>query len=420
MSSELVVYAVTAFSVLASASAFFSGMETALFSITEPALQQWRERDPQTAARFEKLMVRPRSVLGVILLTDTAVNVLLIVLTLALVNNLSTPVPNWFKALVIFGLIVVVCELLPKLFALNDPFRFARPAILVLSGVVPLLGPIASGLERLGGRLADLIAKEPGDGPEPMGDDELITLVELSAEEGQLNEDEREMIEQVIKLGNKTVKDCMTPRVDAFTIPDTLDNREAIRELRVRRHGRVPVYGESPDEVLGILEVKSFLLNPDRHYTEKLEPPSFVPETMPAIGLLRAFLSHPQRLAIVVDEFGGTEGVVTFNDLVEEILGEIGPRLDEGLYIEEAGPDCWLASGSARLDDLGEVTSVPLAPDGIDTVSGLIFNHLGYLPKPGTRVEIAPLTFDIRQASRKRVVEVLVRRLSRLDSKPVP
>ena len=234
-------------------------------------------------------------------------------------------------------------------------------------------------------------------------------------EEGELSVGEREMIQEIIKLGDKTVKDCMTPRVDAFTIPDTLSNEEVIAQVRVKRHGRVPVYGDSPDEILGVLDVKSFLLDHDEHYTERLEAPSFVPETMRALDLLRGFLTHTQRLAIVVDEFGGTEGVVTFNDIVEEVIGDAVPRGDEALYIEEIGKGKWLASGSARLDDLSELVGVDLEREGLDTIGGLIFNQLGYLPKPGTSVEIPPLRLEIRQSSRKRVLEVAVEKMARLS-----
>ena len=114
---------------------------------------------------------------------------------------------------------------------------------------------------------------------------------------------------------------------------------------------------------------------------------------------------------IVVDEFGGTEGVVTFNDIVEEVISDAVPKGDEALYIEEIGIGKWLASGSARLDDLGELVGVNLTREGLDTIGGLIFNQLGYLPKPGTSVEIRPLRLEIRRSSRKRVLEVVVEKM---------
>src|SRR5207245_2470671 len=151
-----------------------------------------------------------------------------------------------------------------------------------------------------------------------LDDGELETLVEIGEEEGALHETEGEMIQEIIKLGDKTAKDCMTPRVDTFALPDDLANDEAIAQLKEKRHRRVPVYAETPDQILGIIDVKTFLLNPSDHYTEMLLAPSYVPETMRALDLLKLFLTHAQGLAIVVDEFGGTEGIITLSDIVEE------------------------------------------------------------------------------------------------------
>jgi putative hemolysin len=356
-------------------------------------------------------MLNSRSVLSVILLTDTLVNIPLIILALVFVNAIPAPVPNWVKTLVIFGLIVCLCDLLPKVLALADPFRFSKSALRILAVLMPIAEPFSRSLQELAERTADIFAKELPFPQDHLDDEELETLVELGVEEGELSAGEREMIQEIIKLGDKTVKDCMTPRVDAFTIPDTLSNEEVIALVRVKRHGRVPVYGDSPDEILGILDVKSFLLDHAEHYTERLEAPSFVPETMRALDLLRGFLTHTQRLAVVVDEFGGTEGVVTFNDIVEEVISDAVPRGDEALYIEEISKGKWLASGSARLDDLGELLGVDLEREGLDTIGGLIFNQLGYLPRPGTNVEISPLRLEIRQSNRKRVLEVAVERM---------
>jgi magnesium and cobalt exporter, CNNM family len=416
MSTELVAATFLGFILCAAISAFFSGMETALFSIKAWDLDRWRKQDPSSAERYEVLMKTPRVVLSVILLADTLVNLILVVLALWFANSLAVPVPNWVKTLLLFGLIVLVCDLSPKVLALVSPFRFAKQALTALEFLLPLLGPFSRKLQNSAERLADALFPGKPEVREQLDDEELIMLVEMSAEEGEFRADEREMIAEIIRLGNKTVKDCMTPRVDAFSIPDSLTNEEAIQQLRLKRHGRVPVFGDSPDEILGILEVKGFLLDPREHYTENLEPPSFVPETMRALDLLRAFLTHPQRLAIVVDEFGGTEGLVTFNDIVEEILADVAPRGDEALYLEEAGDAVWLASGSARLEDLGEVLHINFADEGIDTVSGLIFNRLGYVPRPGATVQVPPLEFQIRQSTRKRVLEVLVHRIESLEA----
>jgi CBS domain containing-hemolysin-like protein len=211
----------------------------------------------------------------------------------------------------------------------------------------------------------------------------------------------------------------MTPRVDAFTLPDDLTNEELIPRLRARRYRRVPVYGETPDDIVGILDARDFLLDPTGDYTERLIAPSFVPETMKAIDLLRSFLNRPQGIAIVVDEHGGTEGVVTLADIVEEIISDAVPLADHSLYIE-AIADCQLiVAGSARLDDINEMLGTNLQEEGIDTIGGLIFNRLGSVPRPGAEMNVDDLKLTVRRTSRKRVEEVLVvRETSTEDEHP--
>jgi CBS domain containing-hemolysin-like protein len=416
MPFELALLAVVGLLILAIISAFLSGIETALFSIKDWRLHRWRKQDPKGVEQYERLMKKPREVLSVILLVDTFVNIVLIVLTVAIARSIAIPFPYWVKILFLFALIVIVCDLVPKMLALRDPFRFARQAVTLLKMMLPIFGPLSRISLRASEVIANFFLSTKPEKVEQFDDEELIALVELSAEQGQLRADEQEMIEAIIKLGNKSVRDCMTPRVDAFFISDSVTNEEVIQQLRTKRRARVPVFGESPDEILGILDVKSFLADPSEHYAEKVGVPSFVPETMRALDLLRAFLRHPQRLAIVIDEFGGTEGVVTLGDILDEILAEVAPRGDEELYLEELGNGAWLASGSVRLDDLEEALHIDFHTEEFDTLNGLIFNRLGYVPRSGETVQVPPLELEVRQSSRRRVVEVKLRRLEQKEA----
>jgi len=416
MPLDLALVAVAGLIILAVLSAFISGIETALFSIREWRLHRWRKEDPKRVEQFERLMKNPREVLSVILLVDTIVNILLIILTVAIVTSITIPVPHWVKTLFLFALIVVACDLVPKMLALRDPFRFARQAIMLLRLLLPVFGPLSRLTQRASEVIASFFLPTKPERAEQFDDEELIALVELSAEQGQLRADEQEMIEAIIKLGNKSVKDCMTPRVDAFFISDSMTNEDVIQRLRIKRRARVPVFGDSPDEILGILDVKAFLADPSEHYAEKVDVPSFVPETMRALDLLRAFLKHPQRLAIVIDEFGGTEGVVTMSDILDEILADVAPRGDEELYLEELGNGAWLACGSVRLEDLEEALHLDFDTEEFDTLNGLIFNRLGYVPRSGEKVQVPPLDLEVRQSTRRRVVEVKLRRLEKKEA----
>ncbi len=395
--------------VLVASSALFSAIETALFSLQPFHIERLKNRKADFAAALGKLMENPRRLLSAILISDALVNLPLIVFSLYLLRGfVSTLVPFWVAALLIFALIVFICDLVPKLLALARPEQVARVGVRVMRAVMPSIDPFARVLQRLSERIADALTPARVKPNQFLSEDELETLVELSAEEGALHETESEMIQEIIKLGDKTAKDCMTPRVDAFAVPDDLTNAELIPILRGKRYRRVPVYGETPDDVLGVLEVRDFLLDPTEPYTERLAPPSFVSETMKAIDLLRRFLAHPQGLAIVVDEHGGMEGIVTLADLIEEIISDAVPQAEHALYIEPLGGGRLLVNGSARLDDVNELLGTQLEQDGIDTIGGLIFNRLGLLPKPGAQLALEGLTLTVRRTSRKRIEEVLI------------
>lgn len=409
MSAELLVAIAVALVVLITCSALFSAIETALFSLQPFHIERMRKRRASFAQALSRLMENPRRLLSTILLADSLVNLPLIVLTLFLLHGEHGL--KWTlaaAALAVFGIVVVVCDLVPKVAALAEPYRIARIGVRVMDLLTPALDPIARLLQRLSERIAEAVTPARLRTGHVLHEDELSTLIELSAEEGALEESESEIIQEIIKLGDKHARDCMTPRVDVFALPDDLTHEELIPKLRERRFRRVPIYGETPDDIIGVLDVRAFLLDPSVHYTEQLAPPSFVPETMKAITLLRSFLRHPQGLAIVVDEHGGVEGVVTLADIVEEIISDAVPLADRALYIEEIGPGRLVVNGRARLDDINELLDTELKADGLDTIGGLIFNRLGTLPKPGTTLEVDGVSLQVRRTSRKRVEEVAI------------
>ena len=400
----------TAIVFLISCSALFSGLETALFALQSHQIQRLQEQHPSLADFLRTFRDNPRRVLNVLLLGDTLVNVPLIILCLVLIweGPLATHLPAWVATLAIFAVVVLLCDLIPKLLALSKPYRLSALGVFTLKLTMPLLDRVGQVLENVSTVVIDRLTPAQLRVRPRMSDDELETLVEMGEAEGTLQEAEGEMIQEIIKLGDKTAKDCMTPRVDTFAVPDDLPNEEAIALFQERRHRRVPVYAETPDQIVGIVDVKQFLLDPSQAYTEMLVPPSYVPETMRAMDLLRSFLSHPQGLAIVVDEFGGTEGIITLEDIVEEIISDAAPLGDADLYIEPLEDGRLLVSGNARLDDLTEHLGFELVADGINTIGGYVFNRLGYLPKAGATLEIPHLAITVRRVSRKRIEELLL------------
>ncbi len=414
--------------VFGAASAFFSAAETALFSLQPRQIEHLREALPGRGAQLDALFANPRRLLSMILLADTLANLPLCVLGLYFLHAFSSwheaggsvtgmGVPMWPTALVLFVVVVGVCDLLPKLLALRRPEQIASPAVRVLGALRPALSPVCGALQAAGEWLADWLTPRRVRHPLKLTEAEFGALVEVGAEEGAIHAAESEMIQEIVKLGDKTAKDCMTPRVEVFAIVDDLPNADAIVRLRAERRHRVPVYGETPDDIVGVLDVRRFLEQAARaprpedapHYTEVMDPPSYVSESMRALELMRAFLSRRQGLAVIVDEYGGTEGVVTLADIVEEVVGDALPSGEEDLYIEPLDDDRLLVGGHARLDDISEHEGFEMQAEGLDTINGLIFNRLGYLPKVGATLNLPPgLKLTIRRVTRKTVDEVLI------------
>ena len=402
-------------------SALFSGLETALFSLRPHQLRRLEQNHPGLVNFVQLFRDKPRRVLNVLLLGDGLVKVPLVVLCLFLLwrGPLAGHLPQWVAAILIFAIVVLLCDLVPKLIALAAPYRLSTVGAFVLQASVGLLDRVGRILESVSTAIVDLLTPQRLRTRARLSDEELETLVEIGEEEGTLHQAEGEMIQEIIKMGDKTAKDCMTPRVETFALADDLTNEQAIAQLKEKRYRRVPVYADTPDNVVGIIDVKLFLLDSSEHYTESLLAPSFVPETMRALDLLKLFLTHPQSLAIVVDEFGGTEGIITMSDIVEEILsGAAPPRGEVDLYIEPLEDGKFLVSGHARLDDLHEHLGFELKADGIDTIGGLVFNRLGYLPQAGAKIELPRLAVTVRRTSRKRIEELLLEKTTCLEDQP--
>jgi putative hemolysin len=418
MSVAEMVILLALIAILILCSSLFSGVETALFLLKPHQLRRLEANHAGLKKFIQLFQENPRHILNVLLLGDGFVNVLLVVLCLFFLweGPLAGRVPQWLAGIAIFAIVVLLCDFVPKLLALSAPYRLSAISAFILQISMPLFDRIGRGLEKVSAYVVDLLTPQHLRARARLSDEDLGTLIEMGEEEGALHEGEAEMIQEIIKLGDKTAKDCMTPRVDSFLLPEDLTNEEAITRLKEKRLRRVPVYADTPDQIVGIIDAKLFLLDPSEHYTETLIAPSFVPETMRALELLKLFLSHPQAIAVVVDEFGGTEGLITMEDVIEEILSDALPHDDAALYIEPLGHGKFLVSGNARLDDISEHVGVQIDAEGIDTIGGLVFTRLGYLPPSGTKLEIPHLVITVRRAGRKRIEEVLLEKTTMFEA----
>jgi CBS domain containing-hemolysin-like protein len=312
----------------------------------------------------------------------------------------------------VFLVPVVLCEVLLPLVTARRPRAWERPLLRAGAVVWRMFGPFFDRVQPLVAMVARRLFAWSLETRVPLGPEEAETLVWVREEEGEFTLPEAEALTEVLRLSRATVRHYMTPRVDVVFVEDSMTNDEVRALLLKKQFLRAPVIGETPDEVVGLLDTRALSRLPaGMHFTEVLLPPSFVPETMEASALLSGFLKHRQPLAVVLDEFGGVEGVVTLQDFIEEILGDAAPRVEADLYIEQLGDGRLLAAGTARLDDLSEYLGFDAAREGIETIGGYIIHQLGKLPRQGASVRLGPWKVTVRSMTQRRVREVALQKV---------
>lgn len=392
-------------------SAFFSSTETALFSLGKIHTRRLAEQSPALGAVVAELLEMPWRLLSTLLLGNTVVNTVATALMfwfLAQRQSMSAAALDTIVIMVV--LLVTVGELLPKLLAVRNPIRVVRLVAGPTLAVVRLMGPLLALSQGVSDALLRLVAPKV---PKTAGlsDEEVGTLLEIGLQEGVLRETEKNMIQDILHLRKHTAKDLLTPRVDMACVPATMPKPELIAFLKKAGHRRIPIYDESPDTIVGILDVRRFLLAPEEDVLEIMDPPSFVPESMNAARLLKSFQIHKQPMAIVVDEFGGTEGVLTMSDILEEIVGDMaGEFRQPEQEIRQVSERVWLVLGETRLDDLNERLGLRLACHGVETVGGLVATRLGGIPRAGSQVRIGDAQFTVERVAKNRIAELRLER----------
>jgi len=271
----------------------------------------------------------------------------------------------------------------------------------------PFLYPLRRLLERLGRR------QNNGGDEEEVTDEEVRAYIDVGEEEGIIEASEGRMLQSIVDFGDRLAHEIMTPRIDV----QAFDARRSIEELAKlfsdSKYARIPIFEQSIDRITGVVHVKDVLdavLRDDRGAVAAIaRPPYFVSQTKKVSDLLREFQSEHLQIAIVVDEYGGTAGIVTTEDIIEEIVGEIADEHeDEEATIVEVGDGTWLVSGLLRVDALEEKLDAKLAGDDYETVAGMIFTTLGRVPSTGTIVPRNGWRFEIERADRRRIYRVKV------------
>jgi len=383
--------------------AVVSGLETAIFTLRKHQAPRLARGDRNLEARLRWLAPRLEQSRVRILIPSAALNFTLVLLGLYVIDHIQEPRGSVIAML--FG-IVLIGDLAPKIVALSHPawfFRWFSPAFMAYG---QWINPISKACARVSGALERKLVPPSLQRHDHYTQDEFEALVELHQEAGSLKESESELITEILKLGDMTAKDCMTARVDAFTLSLNLDNEEMFHQLEGTGWWKVPLYRDSPDEIVRILDVCEALHDRERPILKSTTEPVFVPETMRALNVFRDFLQEPHSMVIVLDEYGGTEGVLTHEDIVAELVAE-----DAGSSKPVMAGGRLRVPGSMRIDEVSRKLGVALEAEGLDTIGGLVFTHVGHLPSPGDEVELGAIKAQVSRVSTKRIEEVELERL---------
>ena len=414
MTADIFIY-LAILAVCTVASGFFSGSETALIGISRERVHMLAE-ESERGRRLENLVSQPERMLSTLLVANNAVNVLSAsIATILFVSLVGESWGPWVATAVMTAVLLIFGEITPKTIAARDPEQFSLRVAPTIWNLSIVLAPIASFFSAITRGLLRLL-RIGGDGDdEGPTEDDIRALAALGLRGGQIEEAEREIIDALFHLDDTPVREVMTPRLDIHTLGVPL-TASAIREaVSETGHSRFLVTSSDVDNLVGVVHVKDLLTNPALEHRDDLSgllrKPRFVPETMSVLATLEQMRANHYALAVVVDEHGGVEGIVTIKDLVSELVGELQDEFDPGTPdVAQLGPNTWVADGRLDIDDLEEAVDYNLTDGPYSTVGGYIMALYGKVPDEGEQVEVDGFRYTVLSMDRQRVDRVRVER----------
>ena len=400
--------------VLVIVSALLTGAEAAYFSLGRARLRRLAEQQDSERGQLQPLLTRPHDLLVTILVGITLANIGASALAASIAATLFGPAGLAVAIGAMTILLVVFGEVLPMSLAVEHPKRYSAWVSRPVAWLSTLLWPVRKVLGALTAMTLRLLGSERPRGEPEISEEELRTMVDVGAREGVVDRTEREMIHNVFELEDTVIREVMVPRPDMFCLDVATPSAEILPLLRENVHSRVPVFEETVDHIVGVLYTKDLLphlagLPPDFDLRAHLHPPYFVPESKRADALLREFQAKKLHLAIVVDEYGGTAGLVTLEDLLEELVGEIRDEFDEEeRLIQKVDAASYRVSGKLPIDELNAATGLHLPKDSFATVGGWVLDLFGRVPNRGEKVRADDVTVTVEKVERTRVIEVLI------------
>jgi len=412
-------------------SAFFSSTETALFSINKLKLKKMQKEEENNwrIKSIVKLLDDPQRTLISILIGNMFVNISASSLATYLAIKTFGNIGMGIASGVMIFTILVFGEIVPKSLAVANAEaiskKVAKPIEIISTGLLPLIKifkVIINALYYFFGKKSFKVKKE-------ITEEDLITLIDAGEDEGIIEEEEKEMIKNIFEFGDTMVKEVMIPRVDMACIPSDIKLDSILKLIKKMGHSRIPVYEETIDNIIGILYAKDLLVIYEQWFTSKdkfslkdiIRKTYFVPENKKINELLDIFQKDRIQIAIAIDEYGGTAGLITMEDVVEEVVGEIIDEYDKEIKLFEiTGDNTVIADAIISIDKINEILEIEIPENDFETLGGFIFDLLGRVPKKGEKIKYRNCQMIIEQVIKNRIRRVKIVKKLPLTENNIP
>jgi putative hemolysin len=404
--------------------ALASAAETAFTSVNRIKLKNLVEEGDKRAIEIERLLASPNTYLSTILIVNSVAVIVASSMATVLALSFSQTFGELIATVLSSLVVLIFCEITPKTAAIQNGLRWARVLVVPVQRASWVLRPLVWALSAITNSLARLLGIQIKHRGPFVTEEELRLLVTVGEEEGVLEEEETEMIHSIFEFADTTVREVMIPRIDMVTLEANATIDDAVDVALQGGLSRIPVYEETIDNIIGILYTKDMLKQlREGHHTQPVRdlvrPAYFVPETKKLDDLLREIRRERKHIVIVVDEYGSVAGLVTIEDLVEEIVGDIKDEydLEESLY-EQINEDTYVFDARISIHDFNDIMETHLDDEDYDTLGGFVLAKLDKIPNVGDTVTFEDLTFTVLTTRGRRIMKVRVERTQQQKTQP--
>lgn len=393
-------------------SAFFSASETSLMSLSKIRLINMLEENVRNSKEINRLRENPSKLLGTILVGNNIVNIgassIATVLAIEYFGDAGVGIATGIMTF----LVLIFGEITPKAFAAQNSEKVSKIVAGPISLLTYILSPVVFVFTQIAGLFIRALGGKSNDNMPSITEEELKTMVNLSEEEGVIENHEKTMICNVFDFGDQLIKDVMIPRTDIIAINVDATYDEIINLIKTEQYSRYPVYSNKIDNIVGILNVKELVYRDTKEIFDLkkfVKKPYYTFEYVSINELFNEMKKRRTHMAIVLDEYGGTAGIVTIEDLIEEIVGEISDEYDTHADdIETVGEGEYIVDGSTRIEQLNELIGTRIESQHYDSIGGFIIEVIGRLPKQGESIEHMNTEFYIENVDRNRIKKIRV------------